>query len=192
MNDSRIPEVRNIIESMCTSSYYEFIHVYINNNTLAFIVDDTVLYITELKTIGEYFGPIVFKYSDIVNFTDETECIIDYNILNSVINKYNTYINYSMNNPVLYTDLVLRDNEQFETLLNLKADQGLKFFKVYDANNNCIEIPMFAGFLSSNKQDKIGITVNDLLDNHLLIHYTIFKKKINRNIHMYYRILKLN
>ena len=67
-----------------------------------------------------------------------------------------------------------------------------EFFKVYDANNNCIEIPMFAGFLSSNKQDKIGITVNDLLDNHLLIHYTIFKKKINRNIHMYYRILKLN
>ena len=80
--------------------------------------------------------------------------------------------------PVVSSDNELRGNEQFEELLKLKTDDGMKFFKM---NGNTLGsyyfVPIFTKFPSLNKSDCIGINIIDLLDGHLLIEMNINKKK---------------
>ena len=50
---------------------------------------------------------------------------------------------------------------------------------------------MFAGFLSLNKADTIGVQVYDYDEINHLIVFDIYKKKINRNVKMFCRVLKI-
>ena len=50
---------------------------------------------------------------------------------------------------------------------------------------------MFAGFISLNKSDRIGVKIYDLDDLNHLIKFDIYKKKINRNVEMICRVLKI-
>lgn len=194
LKDKRVEQAKKIISAIINKSEYFVTDVLIIGNTLVFVEDKTMLYVVELKDVCDISenNIIGFRFSDVSGFEDPSEYIMDYNIINIVSNYFNTYTNCINNCPVVYSDQNLTDNERFNELLNLKADEGLKFFNAYTSKMEAIHIPMFSGLISTNKQDTVGINVYDLLDNrHLLVNAVLFKKKINRTVHMYFRILKL-
>ena len=75
----------------------------------------------------------------------------------------------------------------------MKAADGLKFYHLPDLNNpgNNYLIPMFAGFLKLNKADTVGVAIYDLDQLNHLIKFKIYKKKINREVEMVCRTLKV-
>lgn len=108
-------------------------------------------------------------------------------------NKYNTYANIISTKLPIAVDNELRNNEEFEKLLSLKSAQGLKYYHLpdYDHPGESYMIPMFAGFLSLNKADTIGVQLYDFDEINHLIRFNIYKKKLSRNIEMYCRVLKI-
>jgi hypothetical protein len=103
------------------------------------------------------------------------------------------YTNIANNpNNIVASDYSLRDNESFEELLAIRPEQGMRYFKILGYNpSNEYMIQMFSGFISLNKPDKIGVNVLDINDGYLYIEFNIYKKKINRNLQLYCRLINI-
>ena len=115
--------------------------------------------------------------------------------------KYGKKIDIDVEEIVSYLDnltLPLQGNkyvasdEKFEELLQLKASDGMKFYHMLGKDMNTYLIPVFSGLPNLSKQDKLDIYLYDLQNAYLLVDMRIFKKKLNREISVSYRILKLN
>ena len=157
------------------------------SSILVFTIYDTIIYKIPLKNqINEPYGAGsgVHKYG--LN-------IFDKNILDELYQKFIFYEQFSNINLPLAQDDELRNNDEFEELLALKSAQGLKYYHLPDLNNpgNCYLIPMFAGFLKLNKGDTVGVKIYDLDQLNHLFKFNIYKKKINRNLDIYCRALKI-
>ncbi len=200
ITDHRIHQVRDLVEALVTKSLHDFINVYVDlieDTWYAIIeVDSTMLYEVPLKNVpmDEIFYPIAFKYVTIKDLEDRDIYYgSDVFLLNDMRSKYNMYKNIASTTLPVAQDSDLRSNEEFEKLLNLKTDQGLKYFKINGVNSptEVFMIPMFAGFISLSKPDRIGISLFNINGSYLAMKMDIFKKKINRNISVYCRIIKL-
>ena len=161
MEDIRIEQVRKIVESIITSTMYEFTEVLVTSNILILVVDKTVLYYIPLKDIPVDCGPdISFIYSNIVIYENPNYYINDVILGINLHNFLNTYLTVSNNGRVIAYNEDVRLDENFESLLSLKADDGMKFYKMPsdDIIYKTIMIPVFSGFPSINKQDnqKLG------------------------------------
>ena len=55
-------------------------------------------------------------------------------IMNDIINKYSYYANIIYQKLPLVEEKELRNNEEFERLLGLKSDQGLKYYQIPEQN----------------------------------------------------------
>lgn len=191
MKDPRIEQTRKIVESIISKTLLYNTQVMItNDNLIVCVVDNTILYIIELKNIVEPYPSIAFMYGDIIDL-EVDEYIPNIHLLHSLSSLFTTYITQKSQNPIVASNGELRGNEQFEQLLAMKAAEGMKYFNLIGKNNTNYKIPIFSGFPNLSKQDLIGINVYDQLDGHLIIEMNIFKKKINRNIDMYFRTLKI-
>lgn len=187
--DPRVPIIRKIISNIVSKTLFEFTNVLVTvDNTLVFTVLDTVLYTFHLNN-APVLQPISFNYK-MIEELGEDEYIQDNMIMIRLQKLYEYYMNERNCKPVVASDNELRGNDQFEELLKLKTDDGMKFFKM---NGNTLGssyfVPVFTKFPSLNKSDGIGINIMDLLDGHLLIEMSINKKKIGGIINMYYRTL---
>ena len=200
ITDHRIHQVRDLVEALVTKSLHDFINVYVDlieDTWYAIIeVDSTMLYEVPLKNVpmDEIFYPIAFKYATIKDLEDRDIYYgSDVFLLNDMRSKYNMYKTIASTTLPVAQDSDLRTNEEFEKLLNLKTDQGLKYFKINGVNSptEVFMIPMFAGFISLSKPDRIGISLYNIDGSYLAMKMDIFKKKINRNISVYCRIIKL-
>lgn len=200
ITDHRIHQVRDLVEALITKSLHDFINVYVDlieDTWYAIIeVDSTMLYEVPLKNVpmDEIFYPIAFKYTTIKDLEDRDIYYgSDVFLLNDMRSKYNMYKTIASTTLPVAQDSDLRTNEEFEKLLNLKTDQGLKYFKINGVNSptEVFMIPMFAGFISLSKPDRIGISLFNIDGSYLAMKMDIFKKKINRNISVYCRIIKL-
>ena len=200
ITDHMIHQVRDLVEALVTKSLHEFINVYVDlieDTWYAIIeVDSTMLYEVPLKNVpmDEIFYPIAFKYTTIKDLEDRDIYYgSDVFLLNDMRSKYNMYKTIASTTLPVAQDSDLRTNEEFEKLLNLKTDQGLKYFKINGVNSptEVFMIPMFAGFISLSKPDRIGISLYNIDGSYLALKMDIFKKKINRNISVYCRIIKL-
>ena len=200
ITDHRIHQIRDLVEALVTKSLHDFINVYVDiieDTWYAIIeVDSTMLYEVPLKNVpmDEIFYPIAFKYTTIKDLEDRDIYYgSDVFLLNDMRSKYNMYKTIASTTLPVAQDSDLRTNEEFEKLLNLKTDQGLKYFKINGVNSptEVFMIPMFAGFISLSKPDRIGISLYNIDGSYLALKMDIFKKKINRNISVYCRIIKL-
>ena len=200
ITDHRIHQIRDLVEALVAKSLHDFINVYVDlieDIWYAIIeVDSTLLYEVPLKNVpmDEIFYPIAFKYITIKDLEDRDIYYgSDVFLLNEMKSKYNMYRNIVSTTLPVAQDSDLRTNEEFEKLLNLKTDQGLKYFKINVVNSptEVFMIPMFAGFINLSKPDRIGISVHNIDGVYLALKMDIFKKKINRNISVYCRIIKL-
>ena len=198
--DYRIPEVRKIISSLVTSTMYQFTKVLVENDDLIFVVDDTLLYCMKLKNIDMNSNNprIGVLFSDIVIPMEQGEDYFPYNNFNIVNEMINVHAFYSMKTNTSESRLLgfddnPRANEEFEKNLELKADDGLKYYKLPRINSpdKCLLIPMFSGFPNLNKQDTIKLYVYAVNSKYDIVKMEIFKKKINRDMFIFYRVLKL-
>lgn len=190
--DARIPQARKLITSMLAKIDLNFADVMITgDNTLVIIVRQTAIYITKLTNIQPGFT-ISFKYSDIVDL-QEDEYIQNNYILQLLIDTYNHY--YTIENNIsnlVASEPVLRGNDEFENLLSLKAADGAEFFKINGSNiGEVYLVPIFTGFPAMNKADSIGINIYNIGDGYFLNVMNIFKKKINRDMKIYFRTINL-
>ena len=154
---------------------------------LVFTIEDTVMYKVPMRNNAvKYFGSGSGVHKEGLD-------IFDPNILNELSAKYKFYSDFISTNLPLAQDDELRNNEDFEKLLGLRADDGLKFYNLpdYDHPGESYLIPMFAGFLSLNKSDTVGVKIYDLDQRNHLIKFNIYKKKLSREIEMYCRVLKI-
>ena len=200
VTDHRIHQVRDLVDALVTKSLHGLINVLVDlveDTWYAIIeVDSTLLYEVPLKNVpmDEIFYPIAFNYATIFDKEDrDTYYGSDVFLLNDMKSKYYMYKNIVSTTLPVALDSDLRTNEEFEKLLNLKTDQGLKYFKINGVNSptEVFMIPMFAGFINLSKPDRIGMSLYDIDGSYLALKMDIFKKKINRDISVYCRIIKL-
>lgn len=189
--DDRLPVIKRIITGIISKSDLKYSNAMItNDNNLVIVVRDTVFYKIQMNEllVGE---PIAF-YCGNFETLEENCCIHDLNLLESISRIYNLYI-YQINvNNLVARDDNLKDNENFQNYLSLKAADGMRFYKLNGNNlNSTFMIPVFSGFPNVSKSDKLGINVYTLIDNHLLVEMVIFKKKINKEVKMYYRTINI-
>lgn len=191
--DPRISQVRKIVESIITKSMFNWTKVLVTEtNTLVIILNDTLLYQIPLKGITEAYPPVAFIYSDIYKFEDENACINDGFLAAKIMITTNQYNSIVSNCTLVAQNNDLRSDEEFEKLLGLTSNEGLKYYKMTSLDLSRVYlIPMFSGFISLSKDDKIGITIFDMNDGFLLLRMNIFRKKINREMTVDCRIINI-
>lgn len=187
MDDIRIEQAKKIIEAMVTKSLYEYTDVLLKKDKVIAVVNKTLLLEIQLKGVVEEYPDVGFKFvpGDIPITPDNFIA----NIIDDYSQKYDYIRSYK---PIVARDDCLRDNDEFEKLLSLKSEQGMKYYKMPGINlHETYCVPMFSGFINASKQDKIGITIYDIQDGFLLLEINEFKKKINRDVKIYCRIIKI-
>ena len=187
----------NYIKAITKTS--DNIEVLVCGNLMIINVDNTSLSIIPI----EYDTGVLFScvYKDILGIEDPKifdsmkkpmsapMTIMDKKILGY----YHDYIESVKHLPIVAQYDTLRGNDQYEELLALKSTDGARFFRLIgDDPTKVYHIPVFTGFPNLSKTDKIGIVVYSFGDGVLLCQYNIYKKKINKNITQFFRILDLN
>lgn len=193
MTDFRIEQAVSITEAVVAKNLLPYTNILITEDNICVILaNKTLLYEVQLVNITEPYPCISFAYKNIIVNEDGTHSIISDEIIAKqyIRSIYQNYKSIVMNYPCIAADNDLRSNEEFEKLLSLKSGNGLKFFNMIGVDNKIYMIPMFSGFLNLNKQDKIGIKVYDCGD-HLVLSFNIYRKKINRNVNMFVRLLNI-
>lgn len=192
IRDPRIPQVRKIISSIIGKKDQMFTKIMITrDNTLVIILYDTTIYITKL--IDEIPGfELAFYYSDIINLEDD-QCVVNYILYREINDKFTYFTNIEYNSQLLSSNLTLRGNEEFERLLALKSADGAELYKMYGNNPGEVYfVPIFSGFPNLNKDDQIGINIYYFDQTTLMNVMYIYKKKIKRDIKIYFRTLRIN
>ena len=158
-------------------------------NILIIVVQDTIMYSVPLKT--PYYNTNVYGAGAGIHMYGLDN--YDQFIATDIYNKYTLYTNTISGKLPLAYDNELRNNDEFEKLLGLKSSQGMRYYNLADYNSPGLSylIPMFAGFINLNKDDRIGIKIYDFDPINHLINFSIYKKKINRDVQMYCRTLKI-
>ena len=197
-NKDRIEQSKKIVEALVPKSMFYNTDVLITGDGFVVIITDkTVMYTVPLKedvtSVGFVHPTIAFKYKDIMDLNLE-ECNDYPNDLFLSDDMYSLYCYY--NNTLCRLPIAhiadARGDEKFEELLQLKASDGMKFYHMLGKDMNTYLIPVFSGLPNLSKQDKLDIYLYDLQNAYLLVDMHIFKKKLNREISVRYRILKLN
>lgn len=163
------------------------------DNNLVLIVDTTLMYVIPLKSELQY-PPVAFDFKDINEEADYTVTSINVNeiLYNELACIYNNYM-YTNTFPASSYFEDLKSSETFAPLINIKAGDGLVWFKIPNTTDlsKIYYIPVFSGFPNITSQDKIGIEVRDFKNGYLIVKYKIFKKKINRNIEQYFKLIDI-
>lgn len=154
---------------------------------LIIVVQDTIMFEVPMRnSCSEVYGAGSGIHMDGFEISNP---LISYTLASKFV-EYQEILSTKL--PIAY-DNELRSNEDFEKLLGLKSSQGLHYYHLPDLDHpgEIYLIPMFAGFLSLNKADTIGVQVYDYDEINHLIVFDIYKKKINRNVKMFCRVLKI-
>lgn len=127
------------------------------------------------------------------NNLNEEECILfnDQNIIYDFNCKLDYYV-FNINKfPIISKDeRIIKDTNLFNDFLNIKSDEGVKFFKSLTPGKEFM-YPVFTGFPNITKSDDMDVIVHRIDDVYNLIHIIIHKKKISRDINMIYRTLSI-
>ena len=191
ITDPRMEEVRKIIESLVSKTLLKTVRVLLTiDNKVVFIVDGTILYIINLKSVIDPYPEITFDYIEIENL-EPNQTINNPYIYNTIRSIYDMYMNQISIRPIVAQNNQLRGDTQFDQVINIKASDGLRYYNMMGENMTEYKVPIFSGFPNLNKQDEIGITIYDLDEKFLIINFCIYKKKLNRDINMYFRAIKL-
>ena len=200
--DPRLDQVQKVVESLVTKSLlYNTSCLVTSDNTLVILVDNTLLYIVPLRSEVSYpslgFSYTKFMYEvsskSITDFTKASLDIYDSLITTKLLNFRATYYGYELEQvmPVAFNS-DLKTDESFANYLSIKSDDGMKYYKLpaLQAGKQYM-IPIFTGFPGITSQDKLGIYVYDLYNGFLIGRFKIFKKKINRDINIFFRMIDI-
>ena len=193
ITDSRIPQVKKILSSILSPVHLSESEVLITeNNFVIAVLYNTIIYSIEL--INELPGRIIgFKYKDI-EYLENDQCIYDEEVTFRLYNTIAKYFSKENQNNLLSYSVNLESDESFSSFKNMKAGDNLKFYKMSgNTPENTYFVPIFSGFPSLNKDDKLNIFVYDMNNGiHFLNVMDIYKKKIKRNIKIYFVTIDIN
>lgn len=198
--DPRLDQVKKIVECLVTKSLlYSTECLVTSDNNLIIVVEDTLMYNVSLKDEQPY--PVLgFSYARFmqiigdreIDFSKEYIDIYDTIVVNRLSVLYIGYSDLINNKPLVAFNEDLKNTENFSEYIGIKADDGMKYYKLLGINpDNKYMIPIFSGFPNISSQDKLGIYVYDIMDGFLLTKFKIFKKKINRDIDILFRLINL-
>ena len=174
--------ITGVIKSVVRSGYME---VAVYNSNLIILLDNTVLYTINLS--GKIDPAITCGYINDGSFN------FDNNILIKLIRKTEEIVGICRPETEVYNDPTAREDPVFEQAVSSKATDGATFYFINSHLNNNIFIPLFSGLLTLNKGDTVGISVFKAPEQYQYIaKMTIFKKKINNSVNLYYRVLDVN
>ena len=167
------------------------------NGTLIFLVDDTILYSINLK---EKVDSNLVRGFESAQAYDTTETGALTFINNTLIQSENAYykITNIYNNifnqctVVLFDDPIILDDPVFAKKVAIKATDGCEMYNAKTLSG-VISIPVFSGLPLLSKGDKLGLSIYSAYDaDQYILHYNVYKKKLNSNCHIYFKILNLN
>lgn len=198
--DPRLEQVKKVVEGLVTKTLlYSTECLVTSDNTLVLVVDDTLLYTIPLK--NEMVYPILgFSYARFmelvgdreIDFSKEPIDIQDVIITQRIAQLYINYMSLTSCCSLVAYNEDLKNDESFADYLNIRADDGMRYYRLLGINPaNQYLIPIFTGFPNIASQDKLGIYVYNIGNGFLLGVFKIFKKKINRDIEIQFRILNL-
>ena len=183
-NDIRCEEVRKLLTSFPKESYARVTYFDID-----IIVDNTVIYKTVLKTPPQKDLPVLYIDTQMLLREIDENCLIS---CPWVEQNYNWIMSRMMHGPLLAQQSNLRDDPEFEKLLEFKSGDGMRFYKVPAFEKYKVYmIPVFTGFPNLNKQDTASIEIYAYNEISVIVIMKIFKKKFNREISMIYKILDI-
>ena len=199
--DPRLDQVQKVVESLVTKTLLDSTYVLVtSDNNLILVVDDTLLYMIPL-TNETCYPALGFSYARFlemvanrtVDFSVEAVDIYDAMITIKLTNLYTGYCGFLSNDRLIAYNEDLKNAESFAEYLTIKADDGMRYYSLPAINHSTnYHIPIFAGFPNISSQDKLGVYVYSIDERFLLAKFSIFKKKINRNIDILFRIINLN
>lgn len=174
--------IKIYVGSICKST--ESVEVLISNDIMVVCIDDTSLCIIPIEINTNIYT--AFKYGD--SWGNKNDALFS-----KLIGYWERYDQLSRYTQTIGYIEDLRVIPEYESLLARKADEGLGIFKMpSDTLYKNIMISVFTGFPVLVKGDKIGVKVNRINDETLLMQYCIYKKKLKKNITQWCRILDMD
>lgn len=168
----------------------------VNKDLLIMCLQSTVLYATYLPQDTGLYSKVFTAYID-----ENKEMVpVEVPVNNTESNNYAYY--YELVNRIgyhyhIYATLHdVQDDPEFQELMNLKAADGMRFYKVHGMLGSKMHtwfVPVFSGFPSLTKQDKLDITIKkeNNYSRYCIVNYHIFKAKVKQHVDMYFTILEL-
>ena len=194
-DDPRIVVAKKVLSGIISKvSLKETIVVIMPDNTMIAINQLSIIYVCNLKECIP--GYTIF----IDNRTFNDEYIVKYDI------QENEYIAFNQSTSGLYLNIAdtcnkyyynintyslidkIEDITSYQYYINLKADDGSKFFRGY---NNSFMLPVFTKFPNISKSDTANLYVYNLDSESNLVVWKIYKKKFNRDVYTIFRVMKL-
>jgi hypothetical protein len=162
------------------------------DQTLVVLANDTLVVESFQTTLS--IIPLGFEtniYSGFAYPGDYTKS--DSSIFHHVLQNWEKYDQLVRHCPVVGEIPDLKAIESYATLLNRKSDDGAGVFRMpgNDLNEQFV-LYVFTGFPNLNKTDDVGIVVRRIDYGTLLMEYHINKKKLGKNITMYFRTCDMN
>lgn len=204
--DPRIPQARKVATALFNKAFLSCSNTFndmmiSDDNNLVIINEQTLIY--SIPLLGEQLLPAINLQLNLnvnpfvdsngeVRKDDGDEYMSDIHLLKTMNDCYQYYLGAENNNSLLCEEDELQGNEEFAKLLAMKKAQGLKFYKMFGTDMKEYLVPIFTGFPKMNKSDKINIKIFNLSNEHQLVVFYIFKKKINRWYKMYFRTITIN
>lgn len=163
----------------------------VNRDLLIICLQATILYSAKLpQDTG-------LDYKVFTAYIDENKEMIPMEV---PINNYGYYYELAKriecHYPVYCTANNITEDPAFQELINMKAADGMKFYKVHGTFDNRIHtwfIPVFSGFPSLTKQDKADIIIKkeSSYSRYFIVNYHIYKAKIKQYVDMYFTTIEL-
>lgn len=214
--DDRVGVIKKLLRAVMTLKDIQASIIYLGpENVLFAICQDSVIYYLELNECIP--GPeIVIDGSttfaeDVVDNTDpniktktvkvshygllDNQAIIytDMIVITNARYKSNIYYNQTKQQPFFNGTEMNKTDESFKKLLELKADQGARFYEGI-INGSYYNFPVFTGFPSVTKADSVDVKIYNYIEDprYNIIELIIYKKKINKHLYIVYRVLTLS
>ena len=148
---------------------------------IIFRIDRTMLYViqTDMFILN---NDTFIKYNEELSYLDNI----------GIINLMNIYNECMYSSKCIIRQNNLQEDEIFTNLANLKSNDGIGYYRLYDANNNVYHIPFYTGFVKFNKGDQCDIEIYNHSDEYLMNKFIIRKKKIKYPIQVYFMTIKYN
>lgn len=178
--------IRNIVFNVIKVKVEQYYMGIVCNHRLYLIVDDTILIVFDLSD----------KIANNINltFTPETikldALLCDSNIFNEVFYKAYNYMQISNRMTAYFANDNLRNDPQFEEMLQQKASDGTSFYFVEKYGKKQF-IPISKSLFTLNKGDAISGYINIIDEKTDLCTFHIIRKKAKISYTILFRILDL-
>ena len=166
-------------------------------NDLICMVRETAIFICNLGNITPGFPMYIdcaLTLSELAEDPDNTKYvpILDIRKINQINEYYDRYVIRKMSYLLIYHRDNMEQDPEFAEYLSAKSSEGAKFYKgVSLSNNKRFMFPVFSGFPKLAKNDTIALSVYIMDGTHFMIEMDIFKKKLQRDIRLIYRVLNV-